>query len=214
MTISNNMTHDCFIRWFVEQLHSVSTAAVINHKLFFALWLVHKRHVLPQMNKKRMFLSSLVPGNQTYCCKKKKVQYTASPHDGSVDRMWKNINTSWAVIGTKCDKILKSLKYSFNHSQRMSKNLLACVAKVHRVDGSAWFPPANQVLRGGSLTGVETLGPWRQGVLGRRWSACLSRLVLWWLGAAAVTHQAPWVARTGGDMKQEKSKASQTLIFM
>lgn len=34
--------------------------------------------------------------------------------------------------------------------------LLACVAKVHRVDGAAWFPPADQVFASGALAWIET----------------------------------------------------------
>lgn len=39
--------------------------------------------------------------------------------------------------------------------------LLPCVSKVHRVDGGARLPPANQILGLGSLTGVEGLWPGR-----------------------------------------------------
>lgn len=36
-------------------------------------------------------------------------------------------------------------------------HLLACVPKVHRVDGAAWFPPANQVFASSPLAWIETL---------------------------------------------------------
>lgn len=36
--------------------------------------------------------------------------------------------------------------------------LPAVVSEVNRVDGGTWLPPADEVLGGGSLTGVEGLG--------------------------------------------------------
>lgn len=69
--------------------------------------------------------------------------------------------------------------------------LLASAAKVHRVDSSPRFPPANQVLRGRSLTRVETLAPGGLAVLGRGRGGCSSCLVLWRRGAAALANRTP-----------------------
>lgn len=45
----------------------------------------------------------------------------------------------------------------FKSFKKKNSILLARVPKIDRVDGSAGFPPANQVLGGGSLTRVEAL---------------------------------------------------------
>lgn len=52
----------------------------------------------------------------------------------------------------------------------LTQDLLATATKIHRVDGAPWFLPANQVLAGGSLAGVEALGSRRQGWMGGRGS--------------------------------------------
>lgn len=134
-------------------------------------------------------------------------QNPATPHGGSVYQIKQSINISWAVTETKCDKIftpflclshitagcISSLNYNLfithitawdavlNIHRCLVKTipiLLASAAKVHRVDSSPRFPPANQVLWGRSLTGIETLGPRRLGVLGCGRSGCRSRLIL------------------------------------
>lgn len=56
--------------------------------------------------------------------------------------------------------------------------LLASVAEVDRVDGSPGFPPADQVLGGGSLPRVEALAGRGLAALGRGGSGCGDRLVL------------------------------------
>lgn len=49
----------------------------------------------------------------------------------------------------------------------ITQDLLATATKIHRVDGAPWFLPANQVLAGGSLAGVEALGSRRKRWMGR-----------------------------------------------
>ena len=116
---------------------------------------------------------------------KKKLQNPSTPHGGSVDQIFKKASL---LSEQSLGQITKSSLFSpvfftsmplteecistptgFKNSQMFSRTipiLLACAAKVHGVYSSPRFPPANQVLRSCSLTGIETLGPWRLGALG------------------------------------------------
>lgn len=60
----------------------------------------------------------------------------------------------------------KHISFSHQSSLQLSLYLLARVPKVHRVDGAAWFPPADQVLASGSLARIETFGSWWDWALG------------------------------------------------